>query len=462
MLPVAIVGSGISGLSAAYELSRRGIECALLEASSRPGGVILTERAEPFLIDAGPDSFLAQKPAAVELCRELGLSDQLIATEPPRTAYVLRGGTLYPLPEASLLGVPTGLLPVARSRLLSMTGRARMALDLVLPGRAPDADESLASFFGRRFGREALAYVAEPLLAGIHAGDVDRLSMASLFPRLVEAEREHGSVIRALHATRGGRPANGAFRSLKGGVQGLVDAIVRMLPAGALRCGARVIRIEGNGPFSVIPASGDTLAARVVIVAAPAFVAGDLLAALDPELASLCREVRYTSTATVVLAYDRGAVRHPLQGAGFVVPRAERAISILASTWISAKWAGRAPDGRVLLRAFVGGARNPEALERSDQALVNLAHGDLARILEITSEPLFARVYRWERANPQHEVGHQTRLAAIEARPLLETGLFLTGSGFRGLGIPDCVAEGRRAGARAAAFVEQERSSAAP
>ena len=429
------------------------MEFALFEASPRPGGVIRTERTDSFLIDAGPDSFLVQKPAALELCREVGLADRLIAVEPPRSAYVLRGGALLPLPHDSILGIPTRILPLARSRLLSPVGRARMALDLMLPGRPPRGDESLASFFRRRFGPEALTYIGEPLLAGIHAGDAELLSMESLYPRLGDAERQHGSVMRGLRRTNRTRPVAGAFRSLEGGMQELVEAIIRALPHGALRCGTRASWIEGAGPFTIGLADDSRVMARAVLVAVPAFVAADLLAELDPVLSMLCREIRYTSTATVVHAYDRSAMARPLRGTGFVVPRAERDASILASTWISAKWTGRAPKNRLLLRGFVGGARDPDILEKPDDVLARAVHTDLFRILDIRDEPLFTRVYRWERANPQHDVGHRVRLDAIEARPALRHGLFLTGSAFRGVGIPDCIADGRKTATAAATLV---------
>ena len=435
------------------------MEFALLEASSRPGGVIRSERADSFLIDAGPDSFLVQKPAALELCREVGLADRLITVEPPRSAYVLRRGTLLPLPHGSILGIPTRIVPLARSRLLSPVGRARMALDLMLPGRPPRGDESLASFFRRRFGPEALTYIGEPLLAGIHAGDAEHLSMESLYPRLVDAERQYGSVMRGLRNTNRNRPGAGVFRSLAGGIQELVEAITRALPHGALRCSTRASWIEGGGPFTIVLADDTRVRARAVLVAVPAFVAADLVTRLDPVLSMLCREIRYTSTATVVHAYDRSAVAHSLQGTGFVVPRAEHDASILASTWISAKWAGRAPENRVLVRGFVGGATDPSMLEKSDDAVARAVHADLARILNIRGKPLFTRVYRWERANPQHEVGHRVRLDAIEARQALRQGLYLTGSAFRGVGIPDCIADGRKTGAAAATLVASPPSS---
>ena len=463
---MVVVGAGIAGLSAAYELHARGTRFRVLEAKPRAGGLILTEHADGFTIDAGPDSLLVRKPAAITLCDELGLSARLVPTLPPRTAYILRAGTLYPLPQASVLGIPTRLLPLVSTGLLSAPAKLRVMMDLVLPRQisADTDDESIASFFRRRFGAEAVTYVAEPLLAGIHSGNVERLSMRALFPRLLNAEREHGSVIRGLR--RAGRAAadEGPFRSLLGGLGELVAALVPALPEGGLRCNSRVQAVEaspgsrgspssldhrdqtdqqGQRPYTVCLDGGGTVRAGALILAVPAYAAADLLAPLDAELAALCRSVGYASTAAVVLSYARSAVRHPLCGTGFLVPRAERQYTITAASWVSSKWPGRAPEGQVLLRAFIGGARDPGALGRSDRELVQQAHADLTASLQIDGPPGLTRVHRWERAIPQHEVGHLDRVAAIERRLERWPGLYLTGSGFRGVGIPDCVADGR-------------------
>ena len=449
---VAVVGGGISGLAAAYELQLRQVRHVVLERGPRAGGVIRTEQVDGFTLDGGPDSLLVQKPAAVELCRELGLGERLVPTLPPRTAFVLRAGRLHPLPAHSVLGIPTRIRALAAARLLSAAGRVRMAADLVLPSGAPAApgDESIAAFFARRFGREAVDYIAEPLLAGIHAGRVERLSMRALFPRLVEAERTHGSVIRALAARRRGAPAGGGpFRSLQGGVGELVDALARRLAPEALRTGTGVREIRGRAPYRLLLDGGGSVTADRVVLAAPAPAAAALLRPLDAELAERCGAIPHTSSATVALGYPRDAIRHDLRGTGFVVPRVERGVSLLAGTWVSSKWPGRAPPGQALLRGFVGGARDGAALDRSDAELVAAVHRDFARLLDISGEPSLARVYRWPGLNPQYEVGHLERLAAIDARLERLPGVQLTGAGFRGVGIPDCIAAGRAAGAAA-------------
>jgi oxygen-dependent protoporphyrinogen oxidase len=320
-----------------------------------------------------------------------------------------------------------------------------MGAELFVRARRDEDDESVAAFMTRRFGCEAATYLAEPLLAGIHAGDVDRLSIRALFPRLVEAERKHGSLIRAFRRQRR-PPGDGAFRSLPGGLSEMVRALERTLPAGSVRLRAPVKEIaQTPGAFRVELSSGDTLAARALVLATPAYVTASIVKRFDPVLSDLCGMVSYASTATVAMAFEREAVRHPLHGSGFVVPKVENS-GLLAATWLSSKWPSRAPDGRVLLRTFVGGARDPRALERSDAELTELSMRALAPLLGITGEPLFVRVYRWQRASAQHEVGHLERLATIERTLLQHSGLFLTGSGFRGVGIPDCVADGRATG----------------
>jgi len=450
LVDVIVVGGGIAGLAATYELQLRGLDVRLLEASPRLGGVIQTERIDGWVIDAGPDALLVQKPAAVGLCRELGLGDRLIATLLPRTAYVLRDGRLRPLVEGSFLGFPVGLGALARSSLFTWAGKLRMAGEAVVP-RAPRDDESIASFVRRRFGEEALDYLAEPLLAGIHAGDAERLSMQALFPRLIDAERQAGSVLRSLRALHISPSPRGAFVSLPGGIGELVDALARALRPGTVRLSARVTELHRAGVFT-IEAPGATLQARAVILGIPAYTAGGLLRGVDTTLAGLCDAVPYASTATVAFGYRRDQIRHPLEGSGFVVPRVERN-PLLAATWVTSKWPGRAPDGHALVRGFLGGGRDPHRLDRSDEELIEIAQEALAETLDIEGDPVLTRLFRFPRQSPQYEVGHLQRVASIEQRLGSVPGLFMAGSGCRAIGIPDCVADGRETAARAAAFV---------
>ena len=449
---VAIVGGGIAGLAAAWELQKRNVMACVLEAASRAGGVILTERFDGWTIDAGPDSILVQKPAAVSLCRELGIGERLHHTLTPRTAYVLRDGRLHPLIEGSALGFPIRLGPLAASSLFTAAGKVRMAMEAVLPRRASEGDESLAAFVRRRFGDEAVDYLAEPLLAGIHAGDVERLSAKSLFPRLIEVERTHGSVIRGFRALRVAPSSQGAFVSLPGGMSELVDVLTKALTPGTVKLASRVSELRRAKGFRLETTTG-SLTARAVILGVPAYAAAALLRSVDTTLAGLCETIPYASTGTVAFGFRREQVEHPLEGSGFVVPRVERS-PLLASTWVTSKWPGRAPDGHVLLRAFLGGGRDPHRLDRSDADLVGAAHEELAALLGISGEPAFPpRVYRWTRQSPQYEVGHHERVRTIEERLSAVPGLFVTGSGFRAIGIPDCVQDGRNQAARAAEFL---------
>ena len=447
---VAIVGGGIAGLAAAYELQRRGVSVQVLEAAARVGGVISSDRFDGWVVDGGPDSMLVQKPAAVALCRDLGLGDRLIHTLPPRTAYVMRAGQLHPLVEGSFLGFPLTAAGLIRSPIFSTAGKMRMALEPFMPRRSGDEDESIGAFVRRRFGKEAVDYLAEPLLAGIHAGDVERLSIRALFPRLVDAEHHAGSVLRAFRALRSRPSSNGAFVSLPGGTAELIDTLATALD-GTICLDVRVNALHRIGMLRIETSRGP-IDARAVILAVPAYVAGSLLRGFDTTLAAFCDAVPYASTATVALGFRREHVAHPLAGTGFVVPRVERR-GLLAATWISSKWPGRAPEGHVLLRGFLGGGRDPHRLDDSDQMLIDTTRHELGALLGISAEPLFVRVYRFTKQSPQYEVGHLERVAQIEQRLAAIPGVFVTGSGFRAIGIPDCVADARATAAIAAGYV---------
>jgi oxygen-dependent protoporphyrinogen oxidase len=458
---VLIAGGGIAGLSTSFELHRRGVSCLVVEQAPRAGGVILSEEIDGYTIDAGPDSLLVQKPQGIQLCEQLGLGDRLVPTKPPRLAFIQRNGRLHALPANSVFGIPTRLGPFVKTGLFTWAGKLRMGAEWLVPPRRDTSDESIGAFMRRRFGAEATTYLAEPLLAGIHAGDVDRLSVRALFPRFVEAEREYGSLLRAFsrrpaaepQATGGGQSA---FRSLPGGLSEIVRALVGALPAGTVRLNAAVTRVIGNGcngPFRV-ETGAHAFDVRAVALSTPAYVTARLIGDRDAELARLCGEIPYASTATIALAFRRQAVAHPLNGSGFVVPRVE-GTGIFAGSWLSSKWPNRAPDDCALLRTFVGGARDSAALDRSDAELVAMSLAALRPLLGITGEPLLTRVYRFERANAQHEVGHLARLEAIERALVRHPGLFVTGSGFRGVGIPDCIADGRTTARRISRWLQE-------
>jgi len=474
-VPIAIVGGGLSGLAAAYELTARGIPFVLVERGLRLGGVIRTEQIDGYTVDAGPDALLTQKPAALDLCAALGLAKRL-HPQAARATFVVRGGRLRRLPEASVLGIPTRWMPFVTTDAFSLRGKLRMAAEAVLPRGANGADESIASFIGRRFGREAVDYLAEPLLAGIHGGDPARLSMRVAFPRFLDFEAQHRSVILGLRANSRQSHANSrqlqlqttsvrslqpqtatahasAFVALPGGMSELTDALAASLPPAAIRRGASVERIErAAGGFRLSLVDGTSLDATGLVLSTPPPATSRVVASLDPELGALAARIRMASVATVALAYRRPDVAHPLGGAGFVVPQRER-LHVRAVSWVSSKWIGRAPEGRVLLRAFLGGVVDPGAIDLDDAELVCRADGDLAKLLGIRGEPELMRVYRFRDATPQLEVGHLDLMAAIERRLIQTPGLFVSASGFRGSGIADCVADGRRQAALAADYI---------
>jgi oxygen-dependent protoporphyrinogen oxidase len=468
-LRIVVVGGGIAGLAAAHRLvelaagEARLLDLVLLEAAGRLGGTIRTEEHAGFLLEAGPDSFISEKPWALRLAQRIGLGPRLRRTDDRfRKTYVVRGGRLHPLPEGFLLLAPTRVGPVLRSRVFSCPGKLRLGLDLVLPRRRVDADESLGSFVRRRLGREALDRVAQPLVGGIYAADPERLSLAATMPRFLALEREHRSLILGLRRTaRAAAEAGGVsgarwslFVTLAGGMEELVKALAARLPGGSVRVGTAVTAVapaaEGWG---VELADGRRLGADGVVLAGPARRMAPLVRGADPWLAGQLEGIAYASSATVALAYPRAAIRHPLDGFGFVVPRVEGRVA-MACTFASVKYPGRAPAGSVLLRAFIGGALQAELLEREDGALAALAHADVAPLLGIAGSPTLARVWRHPAAMPQYDVGHLDRVAAIETRLETLPGLALAGGAYRGVGIADCVRSGEGAAERLASSLK--------
>ena len=459
---MAVVGGGIAGLAAAHELHRRGAAFLVLEASARWGGVVRSERAEGFLLEGGPDALLAQKPEAERLVRELGLADRMVPTNPAqRTVFVLRGRRLHRLPEGMILGVPTRLWPLAGTRLFTWRGKLRMAADLVRPARRDDEDESIASFFARRLGREALDRLGAPFLAGIHAGDAERLSVRATFPRLVEMERRHRSLIRGLLRARPprGTPPPPSFYSLQGGLSELVDALVAELPAERLRPHATVrsLRRDGTG-YSLSLDGEDEVRCAAVVLAVPAAIAAGLLGPHDAEAGALLRGIPFVSTAVVCLGFRREHVGHLLDGYGLVVPESE-GLRTTACGFFSTKFPGRAPADHVLLRVFVGSARDPNALDATDAELVQTALREMGPVLQLSAPPVLARVFRWAAATPQMVVGHLARVAALDRRLASMPGLAVTGAGVRATGIPDTIADARRT---VASLLDAVRRNSAP
>jgi protoporphyrinogen/coproporphyrinogen III oxidase len=461
-MKLVVIGGGVTGLAAAHrivELARErslAVELTLIETRERLGGTIATERAEGFLIEAGPDSFLSEKPWALALCQRLGLENRLVRTDDRfRKVFVWRGGRLHALPDGFQLLAPTKLGPFLMSDLFSWGGKLRMALDLVRP-RALVDDESLGAFVRRRLGAQALERVAQPLVAGIYTADPDELSLAATMPRFLELERRERSLILGLWRASKKAPQPGTsgarwslFVTFKEGMGEMVLRLASRLPAGAIRLGQRVRGIERQGQgWRVTSDDGAALEADHVVVTTESHAAGRLLRYVDPALSTLLGEIAYASSATVTLGYPRADVPHALDGFGFVVPRTEGR-AVLACTFSSVKYPGRAPQGRVLLRCFVGGALNERAIESDDPTLIASARGELRQALGITAEPLLTRVHRWHKAMPQYHVGHLGRVDAIERCAAALRGVHLAGGAYRGVGIADCVRSGEAAAERA-------------
>lgn len=444
MKRVVIVGGGISGLSAAYYLrrARRDLDLTLLEAGERLGGVITTLHRDGFVVEGGPDSFIIQKPWALQLCHDLGIQQRLIAPDPSnRKVYVLFRGRLHELPPGMMTGAPARLGPFLKTRLISWPGKLRMALDLVLPRGHDSGDESLGAFIRRRLGREAVDRIADPILGGIHVSDADRLSLAMTFPRLRELERQHRSLILGMRRETSARSADtgSPFRTLPGGMAELVSALQAGLQGVELRTSSPVEQISRS--LEVVTAA-ETIQADAIILALPPHAARDILRAGHPETAEAMGAIPSVSTATVALGYRDVQPSVALDATGFVIPRGERR-RILACTWSSRKFSGRAPEGALLLRCFLGGERGEEILRQGDDALVQIARQELSELMGLRDAPVLSVVYRWEKANPILEVGHPARLKRIESALEASRNLFVTGGGIRGVGIPDCVRDAK-------------------
>jgi oxygen-dependent protoporphyrinogen oxidase len=464
---IVVIGGGISGLAAAHRLAERSPqskhtpEILLLEASPRLGGVIRTERREGFLLEAGPDSFISEKPAAVELVKRLGITSRLIETnEAHRRSFIARNGRLHAVPEGFQLLAPSRFWPFATTGIFSWTGKARMALDLLLPRRANangSDDESLARFVRRRLGREALERMAQPMVGGIYTADPENLSLRATMPRFLEMEREHGSLIRAMWRQR--RKAQGAlskgtsgaryslFLSFDQGMQVLVDELAARLDDVSTRLKTKVESLACDAAtkqWKINVGPDETIRADAVCLALPAYTSARLLRETDAELADELEAIPYASTATINLGFRRADIPHALDGFGFVVPFIERR-SILACTFSSVKFAGRAPEGHALLRAFAGGALQPEMFALDEEALVEAALRDLRQLLGITKPPIFTRVEKWPRSMAQYHLGHVERVNRIRQRLSSHPALKIAGNAFDGAGIPDCIRSGETA-----------------
>lgn len=455
---VVIIGGGIAGLTAAYRLRTEAadkLSCHLIEASPRLGGKIVTENVDGFTIEGGPDSVISQKPWALDLMRELGLGNRLLPSNDEQGGtLILHRGRPEPLPAGLQLLSPERWGEFLRSPLLSWPAKLRFAMERWMPprpGENRDSDESVASFVRRRLGEGALWSLAEPVLAHVHAADVERMSLQATYPRLAELETRYGSLHRGVTAMRAKQrsthTAKGpVFWSLKGGLAELVEALVGRLEPESLSLGRPAVELRRAGDGWVVCLDDRReINADGVVLAMPAGAAGELVNQLDPDLAGRMRTIRYASMATLSLGYRVADVATAPGGFGFFVPQREGR-RILAGSWTSTKFDHRAPDGHALLRIFLGGSGGEAVLELEDQALISAVREDLKSTMELTAEPVMTKLSRWPAGYPQYDVGHRSRVQDLESA--LPTGLFIAGSAYHGIGLPDCIKSGTDAARR--------------
>jgi protoporphyrinogen/coproporphyrinogen III oxidase len=472
MKRIAIIGGGISGLSAAFSLeqairSGASLEYTLFEASPRLGGVLVTDRVDGCLVEAGPDSFITEKPWAAELCRKIGLGDELIGSnDRDRKTYILVNGKLVVMPDGLMFMVPTKILPTVFSPLFSLRTKLRMAAEWFHPPHRASQDETVAEMVERHYGPEMVDRLADPLLSGVYGGEASTLSVRAVLARFAEMEAKHGSLGRAMLAARkkmksSARPAPPLFTSLRDGMQQMVDAVVSKLNPRALQASTRVPSVIAQDGGWTVSAGYESDHFDALIVATPAGAAAHLLRATDEKLASELGEIRYSSSVTVTLGYDENVRRALPPGFGFLVPRSEGR-RMLAATFVHNKFPHRAPENRAIIRCFLGGATDEEILAASDGEILHIVRSELKQIIKLEAEPRFTRIYKWKAAMAQYSVGHLDRVQRIEALRRNLPGLALAGNAFNGIGVPDCVRSGSEAAAKAMAAVGLEQAAALP
>lgn len=454
MKRIAIVGGGISGLAAAFALEERrragdSLEYAVYESGPRFGGVLATEQVDGCLIEAGPDSFLTEKPWAADLCRRLGIEDQLIGSnDGDRKTYILVKGKLTPMPDGLMFMVPTRLAPALLSTLFSGATKFRMVREWRFAPRQSRSDESVAALVERHYGAEMVERLADPLLSGVYGGEAAQLSVRAVLPRFVEMESKYGSLGRGmLAACKNMKPAQSAppiFTSLKGGMQQLADALAAGLSPGTLRPNTRVEAVQKQDRGWIVSAGYASDHFDNVIIATSATAAVPLFEITCAGLASELKAIPYSSSMTVALGFDKDVRAALPAGFGFLVPRSEGK-RMLAATFVHNKFPHRAPEDRALIRCFLGGSRDEQILQLPDDKILGIVREELRRILGLNSEPLFTRIYRWRGAMAQYVVGHLERLQRIESLLKQWPGLALAGNAYRGIGVPDCVRSGEAA-----------------
>jgi oxygen-dependent protoporphyrinogen oxidase len=456
---IVIVGGGITGLSAAFYAEKHAkenhlpVDITIIEKSESFGGKIQTLHRGGFVIEKGPDSFLARKLPIIELSKDLGLEDELVGTNPnAKKTYILHKGRLHRMPPGLILGIPTQMTPFLSTGLISIAGKARAALDLVLPRRTDQSDESLGDFLERRLGQEVLDHIAEPLLAGIYAGDTHSLSLQATFPQFRAVEQKNRSLILGMIASRKNAPdasdvpeiaKRSMFLTYKEGLKTLIDRLIEKMEHVQLLTNRSVSSMDKQeqGGYRLTLDNAQQVEADAVILAIPPAMSASLLPSLST--ADKLREIRYVSVANMIMAFDQKDIPATLDGSGFVIPRKEGRY-ITACTWTSSKWLHTAPKGKVLLRCYVGRSGDEEIVNNTDEEIQKKVRHDLKELMGITAEPLFYEITRWTHSMPQYPVGHLKQLKQVR-EDLASTmpGIYLTGSGYHGVGIPDCVRQGK-------------------
>jgi protoporphyrinogen/coproporphyrinogen III oxidase len=474
MRRIAIVGGGIAGLSAAFALeqerrrSSAPIEYALFESSARVGGVLVTDHVDNCVVEGGPDSFISEKPWAADLCREIGLEDQLIGSnDAERKTYILVDGRLVVMPDGLMFMVPTKILPTVLSPLFGIRTKLRMASEWFHPPHRTSGDETVAALVARHYGPEMVDRLADPLLSGVYGGEAGQLSVRAVLPRFADMEAKHGSLGRAMlsarrHMARVSKMlARPLFTSLRAGMQQMVDAISARVTRSYLRTTEEVQAIQPIHDGWLLTARNQSDHFDAVILAVSTQVAARLTQPFATELATELAAIQYSSSVTVTLGYDEEVRRLLPPGFGFLVPRSE-GLRMLACTFVHNKFRHRAPENRALIRCFLGGARDEQILSSSEKEIVELVRGELKQVLGVESEPLFTRVYKWNSAMAQYAVGHLDRLDRIDWACAQIPGLFLAGNGYRGIGVPDCVRSGKEAAAKALSSLGLNAATAVP
>lgn len=463
MKQIAIVGGGISGLSAAYYLSKEGFSCTLIESRSRLGGVICGERISSCLVEGGPDSFLAQKPWAFDLIREIGIEDQVIGSNDDlRKTYIVRNKQLIALPDGIQFLVPTKLWPVITSQLLGVRTKVKIAAEWLRFRGQQHPDRSVGQFVEDHFGSEVNEYLAQPLLAGVYGGSPESLSANSVLPTFSELERRQGSLTRGVMRRRNPVLTSRSndwqnnrqplFLTLKRGMPQLVDTLAKKLEGRVRIVTGTVVALEGTQGAFRLRVNGESLESDEVVVATPAYQAAELVKTCDNHLAKCLREIPYTSSITVSLIYARPPFAHPLDGFGLLIPRAE-GMGLTACTWVNTKFPERTSSDRVLLRAFLAAEQVKAVWGQSDEQVAALVHEELTSLMDLSADPIDWRLYRWPKAMAQYEVGHKDRIDRVQARLREVPGLHLTGNAYTGIGIPDCVRRSKRVAATILATV---------